>query len=68
LLHGAEKSQQVAKNLMNIENFCSRLDILPYTEQAAAHARSEGLIVVTNNTREFMRVDGLRVENWIGEV
>lgn len=31
----------------------------------ASHARSEGLIIVTNNTREFDRVPGLRVENWI---
>lgn len=30
-----------------------------------AHARSEGLIVVTNNTREFGRMPGLRVENWV---
>jgi hypothetical protein len=28
------------------------------------HARSEGLILVTNNLREFERIDGLRVENW----
>jgi tRNA(fMet)-specific endonuclease VapC len=31
----------------------------------AAHARSEGLIVVTNNEREFRRIDGLQVENWL---
>ncbi len=31
----------------------------------AAHARSEGLTVVTNNEREFCRVPGLLVENWI---
>ena len=31
----------------------------------AGHARSEGLIVVTNNLREFERVDGLRTENWV---
>ena len=30
-----------------------------------AHARSEGLIVVTNNEREFVRMPGLRVENWV---
>jgi tRNA(fMet)-specific endonuclease VapC len=29
-----------------------------------AHARSEGLTVVTNNMREFKRMPGLRVENW----
>ncbi len=31
----------------------------------AAHARSEGLIVVTHNSREFNRIDGLLVEDWI---
>lgn len=30
----------------------------------AAHARSEGLILVTNNEKEFIRVEGLRVQNW----
>lgn len=32
----------------------------------AGHARSEGLILVTNNKREFERVSGLRLENWFG--
>ncbi len=31
----------------------------------AGHARSEAMILVTNNTREFDRVEGLRVNNWI---
>jgi tRNA(fMet)-specific endonuclease VapC len=31
----------------------------------AAHAKSEGLVFVTNNMREFERVEGLRLENWI---
>lgn len=30
----------------------------------AAHARALGLILVTNNTREFARVQGLKLENW----
>jgi tRNA(fMet)-specific endonuclease VapC len=33
----------------------------------AAHARAEKLVLVTNNVREFKRVKGLRVENWIGK-
>lgn len=32
----------------------------------AAHALSLGACVVTANTREFVRVDGLAVENWRG--
>lgn len=31
----------------------------------AAHARAEGLVLVTTNAREFDRVAGLRVENWL---
>ena len=36
----------------------------PYDLMIAGHARSLGLILVTNNLREFKRVPGLRVENW----
>ena len=31
----------------------------------AGHARSAGLILVSNNLREFERVDGLRLDNWV---
>jgi tRNA(fMet)-specific endonuclease VapC len=31
----------------------------------AAQARSGGLVLVTNNAREFRRVGGLEVENWV---
>jgi tRNA(fMet)-specific endonuclease VapC len=31
----------------------------------AAHAKSLNAILVTNNEKEFNRVDGLRVENWL---
>ena len=37
----------------------------PHDMQIGAHARSEGLVVVTNNIREFARMPGLRVENWL---
>lgn len=90
LVHGAEKSQFPARNLNVVEDFCSRLAVLPYTQQAAyhygairaaleskgqtigvndlhiaAHARSQGLTLVTNNLREFERVPGVLVENWV---
>ena len=32
----------------------------------AGHAVSEGCVLVTNNTREFERVDGLVFEDWAG--
>ncbi len=31
----------------------------------AAHARSLGAVVVTNNTKDFARVKGLEIENWL---
>lgn len=37
----------------------------PHDMLIGAHARSEGLITVTNNRREFDRIQGLRVENWV---
>jgi tRNA(fMet)-specific endonuclease VapC len=90
LLHGAEKSNAPTRSLAVVEDFCSRLEILPYGPKAAqhygsirsalekcgqtigindlhiaAHARSEGLTLVTNNLREFERVDALLLANWV---
>ena len=31
----------------------------------AAHARSLGCTLVTNNTKEFCRVEGLKLANWV---
>ncbi len=41
------------------------MSIGPYDQLIAGHARSEGLILVTNNLREFKHVKGLRLENWV---
>ena len=30
----------------------------------AGHAKSQNLVLVTNNTREFARVTGLQIEDW----
>ena len=35
-----------------------------YDVMIAGIARSQGLILVTNNVREFNRVEGLRMERW----
>jgi len=89
LICGAEKSQAVERNLLQLEGFGARLEILgfgdneatqfgqvkaelekqgnvigAYDMMIAGHARSQGLILVTNNEREFKRVSGLRTENW----
>jgi tRNA(fMet)-specific endonuclease VapC len=37
----------------------------PHDLLIGAHARAEGLTLVTNNVREFRRMPGLRVENWV---
>jgi tRNA(fMet)-specific endonuclease VapC len=37
----------------------------PYDMLIAAHARHIGATVVTNNEREFRRVPGLSVQNWL---
>ena len=90
LIHSAEKSSKPAHNYAVLEDFCSRLEVLPYSAKAAqhygsiraalektgqtigvndlhiaAHARSEGLVLVTNNLREFERVPALQLENWV---
>lgn len=31
----------------------------------AAHAKAEKTVLVTNNVREFKRVPGLKIENWV---
>ena len=36
----------------------------PYDIQIAATARLHGLTIVTNNVREFDRIEGLDVEDW----
>ena len=90
LYHGVEKSARRSENLLGLEAFIARLEVLPFSPKAAAHygqmrdeleragrpigpydmliaahARSEGLTVVTNNTREFRRAPGVRIENWV---
>lgn len=92
LAHGAEKSSNVSRNTAVVEDFVSRLAVLPYDDKAAwqygnirtsleklgqpigvndlhiaAHARSNGLTLITNNMREFERVPGLLLENWVDE-
>jgi tRNA(fMet)-specific endonuclease VapC len=51
---------QVRAELERAGTLCGAHDM-----QIGGHARSEGLIVVTNNMREFARMPGLRIENWI---
>jgi len=41
------------------------IGIGPLDTLIAAHARSLGAVVVTDNVREFSRVPDLAVENWL---
>jgi len=38
----------------------------PLDTQIGAHALSLGAVLVTNNVREFRRIPGLKIENWMG--
>ena len=59
-LHAAEHTGQLRAELKKLGK-----PIGPYDQMIAGHARSLGLILVTNNEREFERVPGLRTENWV---
>jgi len=37
----------------------------PYDMLIAAHAKSLNLTLVTNNTKEFERIQNLKIENWV---
>ncbi|MGI5089493.1 type II toxin-antitoxin system VapC family toxin [Treponema vincentii] len=43
------------------------IPIGPFDTQIAAQSLARNLTVVTNNTREFSRIPGLRVEDWTKE-
>ena len=89
LLYGAARHPSGSVIRREIQDFVTRLDVLPWDEAAAehygdlcaglerhgrplgamdlmiaAHARSEGLVIVTNHRREFDRVPALQVEDW----
>lgn len=55
----AEDYAEIRADLKNRGKLIGANDLL-----IAAHARSLGLTLVTNNTAEFSRVEGLALENW----
>lgn len=57
--HASEHFGQLIAELYNLGQ-----PIGPYDMMIAGHARAMGLILVTNNMKEFERVPGLRLENW----
>jgi tRNA(fMet)-specific endonuclease VapC len=65
-LQVADFDAEGAQHAGNIRATLERLGtpIGSYDLLIAGHARSLDMILVTNNTGEFDRVPGLRVENW----
>lgn len=55
----AHRFGQIRANLYRIGQPIGPLEMM-----IAGHARSRGMVLVTNNVAEFGRVAGLRVENW----
>ncbi len=90
LYYGAARHPKGIVIRREIDNFLSRLVVIPWDENAAdhygairaslekngtlvgamdmliaAHARSCGATLVTNNLREFERINGLTSLNWV---
>ena len=59
-LRAAAHFGQIWAELAKLGTLCGAYDML-----IGAHARSEGLMLVTNNVREFQRIPGLLVDNWV---
>ena len=56
----AEEYGRIRADLETKGNPIGPMDML-----IAGHAISKGLTLVTNNTREFSRIEGLTVEDWV---
>lgn len=64
ILSFTEKAAQTAGNLRAHLHRTGQ-PIGPYDVLIAAHALSEDALLVTNNTREFSRIPGLKTEDWL---
>lgn len=89
LIYGAEKSQNVEKNLSVVEEFSDKIEIIPllgslrFYGKEKARLKSIGkpigdldlfiastsvfnnMIMITRNVKEFERIKGIMLENWI---
>jgi tRNA(fMet)-specific endonuclease VapC len=90
LYYGAARHPKGLTIRRDIDDFSSRLDVIPWDEAAAehygairaelekegnpigamdmmiaAHARSRGATLVSNNTRHFQKVPGLIIADWV---
>jgi len=60
-----DRSAAVDAAIIRAELDRKGLPIGPYDLLIAGLARSQNMTLVTNNTKEFERVDGLLLENWV---
>lgn len=67
MIQVVELDEQVADHYAQIrQDLASKGQIIGSNDLwLAAHARANDWIMVTNNEKEFLRVDGLKVENWL---
>jgi len=89
LIYGAEKSQNINKNLLVIEKFAENIRILPIFSSIKIYAKekarlktkgsiisdfdlfigstaiSNNLVLITRNVSEFIRLNNIKIENWI---
>jgi tRNA(fMet)-specific endonuclease VapC len=74
LMFGVQVSPRAQQDQAALDAYLRHVLVLDYPDEAAlhyahdlliaAHARCLGLTLVTNNTREFGRVQSLNIENW----
>jgi tRNA(fMet)-specific endonuclease VapC len=62
LSFGVEATRIYGESRTRLER--SGKPIGPLDQMIAAHALSENTVLVTNNIREFQRVEGVMLENW----
>ena len=67
MIQVVELDEQVADHYAQIrQDLASKGQIIGSNDLwLAAHARANDWIMVTNNEKEFLRVQGLMVENWV---
>ena len=64
-LYDFDKKAAIEYSKIRVDLEKQGLIIGAYDLQIAAHAKSLNAILVTNNLKEFRRVKGLRLENWL---